>query len=54
VARLLRDQRLLMDARDEARRMLASDPDLSDPRHVMLRDAAEERFGGLMNWLDHA
>ena len=54
VARLLRDQRLLMDARDEARRMLAGDPDLSDPRHVLLRDAAEDRFGGLMDWLDHA
>ncbi len=54
VARLLRDQRLLMDARDEARRMLASDPDLSDPCHVLLRDAAEERFGGSMDWLDHA
>jgi ATP-dependent DNA helicase RecG len=54
VARLLRDQRLLMDARDEARRILSNDPDLSDPRHVLLAGATEERFGGLMNWLDHA
>lgn len=54
VARLLRDQRLLMDARGEARRMLAADPDLNDPRHLLLGEAAMERFGGLTHWLDHA
>ncbi|MHB9148766.1 MAG: ATP-dependent DNA helicase RecG [Thermoleophilia bacterium] len=54
VARLLRDQRLLMDARGEARRMLAADPDLDDPRHLLLAEAAMERFGGLTHWLDHA
>ncbi|MHB1343495.1 MAG: ATP-dependent DNA helicase RecG [Thermoleophilia bacterium] len=54
VARLLRDQKLLIDARHIARGLLAEDPELLDPRHVLLGEAAQEHFGGLAHWLDHA
>lgn len=54
VARLLRDQRLLVEARSIARDLLAADPTLRDPRHLLLAEAAEEDFGDLAHWLDHA
>lgn len=54
VARLLRDQRLLVDARDTARALLEEDPGLSDPRHVLLAEASDHAFGDLAHWLDHA
>ncbi|MHB0978547.1 MAG: ATP-dependent DNA helicase RecG [Thermoleophilia bacterium] len=54
VARLLRDQRLLVEARDTARRVLEDDPELAESRHALLADAADEHFGALAHWLDHA
>jgi ATP-dependent DNA helicase RecG len=45
VARLPEDADLLQDARDAAEELLAADPDLELPEHVLLREAAESRFG---------
>jgi ATP-dependent DNA helicase RecG len=53
-ARLLRDQKLLMEARRSAREILALDPSLEDPRHILLAEAAQARFGDVVHWLDHA
>jgi ATP-dependent DNA helicase RecG len=50
VADLLRDAKLLENARDDAAGILLADPDLADPVHSGLRDALERRFGfGLAN-----
>jgi ATP-dependent DNA helicase RecG len=45
VARLPEDADLLQDARDCAEEILAADPQLGEPEHALLRDAAGERFG---------
>ncbi|HEX8856247.1 MAG TPA: ATP-dependent DNA helicase RecG [Thermoleophilaceae bacterium] len=45
VARLPEDLRLLESARDHAEQIVAADPRLEQPEHVLLRDAAAERFG---------
>ncbi|HEX6713243.1 MAG TPA: ATP-dependent DNA helicase RecG [Thermoleophilaceae bacterium] len=45
VARLPEDADLLQDARDAAEQLLNSDPELSQPEHTLLRDAAAARFG---------
>ncbi|MFL5895673.1 MAG: ATP-dependent DNA helicase RecG [Thermoleophilaceae bacterium] len=45
VARLPEDADLLQDARDCAEELLARDPELAEPEHVLLRDAAAQRFG---------
>jgi len=45
VARLPEDADLLQEARDVAEQILAADPGLDDPAHVLLRDAAAARFG---------
>jgi ATP-dependent DNA helicase RecG len=45
VARLPEDADLLQDARDCAEELLGRDPELSEPEHVLLREAAAERFG---------
>jgi ATP-dependent DNA helicase RecG len=45
VARLPEDADLLQEARDVAEELLARDPGLADPEHVLLRDAAAARFG---------
>jgi ATP-dependent DNA helicase RecG len=45
VARLPEDADLLQDARDVAEELLDADPELSQPEHVLLRDAATARFG---------
>jgi ATP-dependent DNA helicase RecG len=45
VARLPEDADLLQDARDCAEQILAGDPELTEPEHVLLREAASERFG---------
>jgi ATP-dependent DNA helicase RecG len=45
VARLPEDADLLQDARDVADELLSADPNLEAPEHVLLRDAAVERFG---------
>jgi ATP-dependent DNA helicase RecG len=45
VARLPEDAELLQDARDAAEALLNSDPELSQPEHTLLRDAAVARFG---------
>jgi ATP-dependent DNA helicase RecG len=45
VARLPDDADLLQDARDAAEELLNSDPELSQPEHSLLRDAAVARFG---------
>ena len=45
VARIPEDAELLGRARERAEALLAADPDLSDPDHVLLKQAAAERFG---------
>ena len=45
VARLPEDADLLQDARDAAEQLLNADPELSQPEHTLLRDAAVARFG---------
>jgi RecG-like helicase len=45
VARLPEDADLLQDARDVADELLRADPELARPEHVLLREAAEARFG---------
>src|SRR5256885_11409265 len=45
VARLPEDADLLQDARDCAESLLAADPELAEPEHALLRDAALARFG---------
>jgi ATP-dependent DNA helicase RecG len=45
VARLPEDADLLQDARDCAEELLDRDPELAEPEHVLLRDAALARFG---------
>ena len=45
VARLPDDADLLQDARDCAEELLAHDPQLAEPEHALLRDAAAARFG---------
>jgi ATP-dependent DNA helicase RecG len=45
VARLPEDADLLQEARDVAEDLLVADPELQQPEHVLLREAAEARFG---------
>jgi ATP-dependent DNA helicase RecG len=45
VARLPEDAELLQDARDAAEQLLNEDPELEQPEHTLLRDAAVARFG---------
>jgi ATP-dependent DNA helicase RecG len=45
VARLPEDADLLQDARDVADELLRADPELAQPEHALLREAAEARFG---------
>jgi ATP-dependent DNA helicase RecG len=45
VARLPEDADLLQDARDVAEELLSADPGLEQAEHVLLREAAERRFG---------
>jgi len=46
VADLIRDQRLLMDARDDAFALVRSDPDLKAPEHASLKRRVERVFAG--------
>jgi ATP-dependent DNA helicase RecG len=46
VADLVRDQRLLMDARDDAVALVRTDPDLRRPEHAALRRRVLEVFSG--------
>jgi ATP-dependent DNA helicase RecG len=45
VARLPEDADVLQEARDCAEALLGDDPELADPEHVLLREAAAQRFG---------
>ena len=45
VARIPDDAELLQQARDVAEELLAGDPELEAPEHVLLREALEARFG---------
>jgi ATP-dependent DNA helicase RecG len=45
VARLPEDTELLMRARDRADELIGIDSELSEPEHVLLREAVELRFG---------
>ncbi|NPV59287.1 MAG: ATP-dependent DNA helicase RecG [Actinobacteria bacterium] len=54
VARLLRDFRLLEQARDDASSLVADDPRLSKPENSLLRLEVAERFGEILDWLFHA
>lgn len=47
LADVVRDVALLEEARAEAFALLASDPDLTQPDHLALRDAVRERFADL-------
>lgn len=44
LADLARDEPLLLDAREVARRTVAADPHLLDPAHAMLRELLREKF----------
>lgn len=46
LAHLQRDQQLIQLARDRAREVVATDPDLQDPCHARLRAEVERRFDG--------
>lgn len=52
IARLLRDYRLLLDARGVAQNLLERDPEGRDPSLALLWQAAHERFGAVEHWLD--
>lgn len=54
VARLLRDGRLLEQARREAEDLLAADAGLAGPLHRLLGEAMAERFGERAHWLERA
>ncbi len=54
VARLLQDQRLLLEAREEAQRIVACDATLRRPEHYFLKQAMMEQFGAVAHWLDKA
>jgi ATP-dependent DNA helicase RecG len=45
VARLPEDAELLQEAKDCAEELLEGDPELAQPEHVLLGEAAAERFG---------
>jgi ATP-dependent DNA helicase RecG len=49
VARLPEDADLLQEARDAAEDLLRADPGLTLPEHVLLREAAEARFGDALD-----
>jgi ATP-dependent DNA helicase RecG len=51
LARLARDREALLKARELAAGILATDPDMSDPVDVPLRDAVEAAFGRQLGWL---
>jgi len=46
VARLPEDRPLLLEARRQAQAVVGADPQLASPRHLPLRQAVEERYGG--------
>jgi len=52
VARLLQDQRLLLEAREEARGIVSRDAALRQPEHYFLKQAMMEQFGAVAHWLD--
>jgi len=51
LARLARDRRTLMRARELAADILAADPGLSSASNAPLRDAVEAAFGHELAWL---
>jgi ATP-dependent DNA helicase RecG len=54
VARLIRDFRLLQQARADAFAMVEKDPGLSDPEHLLLRLEVADRFRDNLEWLFRA
>jgi ATP-dependent DNA helicase RecG len=54
VARLIRDFRLLRQARADAFALVEKDPDLSDPEHLLLRLEVAGRFQDNLEWLFRA
>lgn len=54
VARLIRDFRLLQQARTDAFALVEMDPGLDSPEHLLLRLEVEERFRDNLEWLFRA
>ncbi len=50
VAHLLRDTLILMEARDEAFRLVSEDPDLQQPSHWALKKALQQRWEGRLEF----
>jgi RecG-like helicase len=51
LASLVNDMDLLEMAREDAHAILESDPALTDPRHVPLREDTEKRLGAVWEWV---
>ena len=51
LARLARDRKALLRARELAAEILAADPELSRPEHVPFADAMRAAFGHELAWL---
>jgi len=51
LASLVNDMDLLEMAREDAHAILESDPGLTDPRHVPLREDTEKRLGAVWQWV---
>ncbi len=52
VADIVRDARILNDARQEAFRIIESDPDLSSSRHANLREVLMRRWAGKIKFIE--
>ncbi len=53
VARLVEDFPVVVEAREAAFGLVASDPKLGRPEHGLLRDEVGRRFGDALEWLFH-
>ena len=53
VARLVEDFPIVVESREAAFELVASDPKLSRPEHGLLRSEVARRFGDELDWLFH-
>jgi ATP-dependent DNA helicase RecG len=53
VARLVEDFPVVVEAREAAFALVASDPKLTRPEHALLRTEVARRFGDMLEWLFH-
>lgn len=56
IAKLRRDMKILLAAREEAFRLVSADPQLRRPEHRLLREEVQSRFAGTgqLEWLFHS